>query len=172
MSSTTNNQSWGAYVAMDVTNLQSLAKDTSDPYGAWQSVRVDNQTSVRALDYEIGIHLPTAASAPANDLAAYAYLIPWVFNGSTWLPRGNFGTIVLPTGVEGTASISDPNSMAGPIALPYKVISQILQKYFTISQFFGGWAPDGWSLAIRNNCGADFLTGCVVEYRPLTLVNS
>lgn len=169
---TLNNQDYGTWVAMAVTNLQSLAIDTSDPFAGWQSIRVDNQTTTKALDFEVGIHLPTAATAPANDLAAYAYIVPWIYDGSTWACRGNFGTTTLPTGSEGTASISDPNSMAGPIAIPYKITSQILQRYFTIAQFFGGWMPDGWSLAIRNNCGAAFSTGCVVEYRPLKVGNS
>ena len=169
---TTENIAYGTYVAMTVTNLQSLAIDTSDPFAGWQSAMVDNQTTTKAIDFEVRIHLPTAATAPANDYAAYVYLVPWTYNGSAWAAGGNFGTTTLPTGSEGTASISDPNSMKGPVALPYKVTSQIMQGYFTVSQLCGGIVPDGWSLAIRNNCGAAFSTGCIVEYRPITYTNA
>jgi hypothetical protein len=171
MALTTDKISYGTYTAMTVTNLQSLAIDTSDPYAGWQSDRVDNQTSVKADDYEIRVHLTTAATSPANDQTAYIYVVPWVYDGSAWAAGGNFGTTTLPTGTEGTASMSDPNSMRGPIPLPYKITSQIMQGYFTIAQLFGGVVPDGWSLAIRNNCGAAFSTSCVVAYRPIFWTN-
>lgn len=173
---TTVNIAYGSRVALTVTNLQSLAADATDPFGGWQSDLVDNRTTL-ADDYEIRVHLPTTAHAPAGDSAAYVYLVPWVHDGSAWGAGGNFGTTTLPTGSEGTASISDPNSMKGWIAIPYKVTSQILQAYFTVSQMCGGIVPDGWSLAIRtNNCavGASqgLTTGCVVEYRPITFTNA
>lgn len=169
---TTNNISYGTYAAMTVTNLQSLAIDTTDPYAGWQSARVDNQTTTKALDYEIQILLSTAATAPANDSAIYVYLVPWIYDGSAWTPAANFGTTTRPTGTEGTASMSDPNSMKGPIALPYKITSQPIDGFFTVSQMCGGIVPDGWSLALRNNCGAALGTGCVVAYRPITETNS
>jgi hypothetical protein len=165
---------YGTYVAMTVTNLQSLVADSTDPFTSWQSDRVDNQTSAKVDDYEVRVHLPTTANAPAGDSAAYIYVVPWVYNGSTWSAGGNFGTTTLPTGAEGAASVSDPNSMLGPVAVPYKITSQIMQAQFSIAQLFGGIVPDGWSLAIRtNNCaiagGQGLTTGCVVEYRPITL---
>lgn len=170
---TTDKIAYGAYTAMTVTNLQSLAIDTSDPFAGWQSARVDNQTATLADDYEIFAHLPTAATAPANDSAVYFYVVPWITTdgGTTWTAGGNFGTTTLPTGTEGTASISDPNSMRGPIALPYKVTSQIIQGFFTIGQLCGGIVPDGWSLAFRNNSGAALVTACVVAYRGITYTN-
>jgi len=176
MALTTDKIAYGSYTAMTVTNLQSLVADATDPFTSWQSDRVDNQTSVKADDYEIRIHLPTTAHAPAGDSAAYVYVVPWVYDGSAWAAGGNFGTTTLPTGTEGTASISDPNSMRGPIALSYKITSQIMQGYFTIAQLFGGVVPDGWSVAIRtNNCavGANqgLTTGCVVAYRAITWTN-
>lgn len=167
----TENIAYGTYVAMTVTNLQSLANDSTDPFGAWQSARVDNQTTTKARDFEVRIHLPTANTSPANDAQAYVYIVPWVYDGSAWGCGGNFGTTTLPTGSEGTASISDPNSMRS-IALPYKIAQQILQGYFTIASFFGGVCPDGWSLAIRNCTGAALSTGCVVEYRPITYTSA
>ena len=171
---TTDNIAYGTYAAMTVTNLQSLANDATDPFGGWQSAKVDNQTTTKADDFEIRIHLTTANTAAANDSAAYIYLVPWVTSdgGTTWAAGGNFGTTTLPTGTEGTASISDPNSMKGPIALPYKAAQQILQGWFTVGQMCGGIVPDGWSLAIRDCTGAAFSTGCVVEYRPITYTNA
>lgn len=152
---------------MTVTNLQSLANDATDPFSAWQSDRVDNQTSVKAVDFEIRIHMPTAATAPANDQMAYAYIVPWVYDGSTWAAGANFGTTTLPTGSEGTASISDPNSMTLGAAMPYKITSQVINGYINLGRLFASM-PDGWSLALRNCSGAALSTGCVVAYRPLT----
>lgn len=169
---TTDNIAYGAYVAMTVTNLQSLAIDTSDPYAGWQSVMVDNQTTTKADDVEVWIHLPTAATSPANDQAAYAYVVPWIYSGSVWYPAANFGTTTLPGGTEATASIALSNSMKGPLAISYNITSQIIDGFFTIGQMCGGIVPDGWSLAIRNNCGAAFSTGCVVSYRPITFTNA
>jgi len=169
---TTDNISYGTWAAMTVTNLQSLAIDTADPFAGWQSARVDNQTAVKAVDYEIQILLSTAATAPANDQAIYVYLVPWMHDGSAWTPAANFGTTTRPTGSEGTASMSDPSSMKGPVVLPYKVTSQPIDGYFTVSQLCGGVVPDGWSLALRNNCGAALGTGCVVAYRPITYTNA
>lgn len=175
--STELTQKYGTWTALTVTNLQSLLADATDPFVAWQSDRVDNQTTTKAVDYEIRVHLPTTADAAANDAAAYVYLVPWVYDGSAWAAGGNFGTAILPTGAEASASISEPNSMKGPIALPYKATSQIMQGYFTVGQLCGGIVPDGWSLAIRaNHCavGASkgLSTGCVVAYRPITYLNT
>ncbi len=168
---TTETIVYGTRTALTVTNLQSLAADATDPFASWQGDIVDNRTEL-AIDYEVRIHLPTTAHAPAGDSAAYVYLVPWVHDGTNWGAGGNFGTTTLPTGSEGTASISDPNSMKGPIPLPYKITSQILQGQFNVAQLCGGVVPDGWSLAIRtNNCavGASqgLTTGCVVEYRSI-----
>ncbi len=160
-------QAYGTWVAMTVTNLQSLANDASDPFAGWQSDRVDNQTTTLADDYEIRIHLTTANTSPANDQTAYVYVVPWVYDGSAWAAGGNFGTTTLPTGSEGTASMSDPNSMRGGAVLPYKIAQQIMQGYISIASLFG-LVPDGWSLAIRNCSGAALSTGCVVAYRPVT----
>ena len=168
---TTINIAYGTYVAMTVTNLQSLAIDTSDPYAGWQSARVDNRTTL-ADDYEVQILLSTAATAPANDKAIYVYVVPWIHDGSAWTPMANFSTTTRPTGSEGTASMSDPNSMKGPIQIPYVITSQPLDGYFNIASLCGGMVPDGWSLALRNNCGAALGTGCVVAYRPITYTNA
>jgi hypothetical protein len=157
---------------MTVTNLQSLAIDTSDPFAGWQSARVDNIASVKAIDYEVQILLSTAATAPANDKAVYVYAVPWIYDGSVWTPAANFSTTTRPTGSEAVASMSDPNSMKGPIVLPYIITSQPIDGWFSLGQLFGGIMPDGWSLALRNNCGAALGTGCVVSYRSITFTNA
>jgi len=168
---TTTNIAYGTYAAMTVTNLQSLANDATDPFGGWQSARVDNQTTTKALDYEVQILLSTAASAPANDQAAYVYIVPWMYDGAAWTPMANFGTTTRPTGSEGTASISDPNTMTQARVIPYKVTSQPLDAGFSILAALG-YLPDGWSLALRNCTGAALGTGCVVAYRPITYTSA
>lgn len=167
---TTENIAYGTYTAMTVTNLQSLANDSTDVFAGWQSARVDNQTTTKASDFEIQILLSTAATSPANDQAVYVYVVPWIYDGGSWTPAANFGTITRPSGSEGTANISDPNSMKGPVVIPYKVTSQPLDVFFTIGQMCGQ-VPDGWSLALRNCTGAALGTGCVVSYRPITYTN-
>lgn len=158
---------YGTYTAMTVTNLQSLANDATDPFGGWQSARVANHSTL-AQDYEIIVDLSTAATAAANDKAAYVFIVPWMTTdgGTTWIAGGNFGTTTLPTGSEGTASITEPNSMKFAAALPYKDTSQRMQGAFSIASVLG-YQPDGWSLAIRNCSGAALSTGCVVAYRSL-----
>jgi len=174
---TTDNISYGTWTEFTLTNLASLANDATDPFAGWQSVRVDNQTSVKAVDYEVMVHLSTAPSAPANDKALYVYVVPWVYDGSAWNAAANFGTTTLPTGSEGTASMSDPNSMKGPFVIPYFVTSQILDGYFNIASMCGGVVPDGWSLAVRNCTGAALLddspgTELVIAYRAITYTNA
>ncbi len=157
---------YGTYTALTVTNLQSLANDATDPFGGWQSARVDNQTSVKALDYEVFVDLSTAATAAANDKAAYVYIVPWMYNGSTWLCGGNFGTTTLPTGSEGTCTITEPNGMKFAAALPYKDTSQRMQGSFSVESACG-FMPDGFQVVIRNASGAALSTGCVVAHRAI-----
>lgn len=177
MATTTDQISYGTWTEFTLTNLASLANDSTDPFAGWQSARVDNQTSTKAVDYEIMIHLSTAATTPTNDKALYVYVVPWVYDGSSWNVAANFGTTTQPTGSEGTASMSDPNSMKGPYVIPYFVAGQVLNGYFTISSMCGGIVPDGWSLAIRNCTGAALLddnpvSELVIAYRPITYTNS
>lgn len=167
----TDKISYGTYAAMTVTNLQSLASDSTDPFASWQSARVDNRTDL-ADDYEIVIHLPMANTAPANDKLIYVYLVPWVHDGSAWVAGANFSTTTQPTGSEGTASISIPNTMRGPVSLNYTTQQQIVNGFLTVGQLCGGIVPDGWSLAIQNTSGAAMSTGCVVSYRPIYYTNS
>ena len=166
---TVTTQTYGAYTAMTVTNLQSLASDDTDVFAGWQSARVDNQTTVGADDYEIVISLPTSAVAPAGTSAVVAYLVPWVTTdgGTTWIAGANFGTTTLPAGTEGLANISDPNSMRFAGSFPYKITSQPINGAVTVAALFGGIVPDGWSIALRNSTGAALSTGCVVAFRAI-----
>ena len=159
---------YGAWQSMTVTNLHSLASDSTDPFTAWQSARVDNQAAVKAIDYEILVKLPMANTAPGGDSAAYVYVCPWVYDGTSWNPGGNFGTTTAPTGAEGAASISDPNSMRGPLVLPYKITQQTLELSFNLLDLFAN-CPDGFSLVVRNNTGAAVAgSGAIVAYRAIT----
>ena len=166
---TAHNAGYGTYSALTVTNLQGLASDSSDPFGGWQSARVSNLSDL-SIDREFFIDLSTAASAAANDKAAYVFLVPWITTdgGTTWIAGGNFGTTTLPTGGEGTASMTEPNSMRLALALPYKDTSQRLQGAFSVVSVLG-WMPDAVSLAIRNCTGAALSTGCAVAQRPLNM---
>ena len=176
MVATTDQIAYGTWAEFTLTNLVSLANDATDPFAGWQSARVDNRTTL-ADDYEVQVHLATAATAPANDKALYIYVVPWIHDGSAFQEGANFGTTTLPTGSEGTASMSDPNSMKGPYVIPYFITSQVLSGYFTIAQMCGGIVPDGWSLAVRNCTGAALLddspgTELQISYRPITYTNT
>lgn len=168
----TYNAGYGTYAALTVTNLQSLATDSTDPFGGWQSARISNLTDL-AIDREFIIDLSTAATAGAGDKAAFAYLVPWVTTdgGTTWIPGANFGTVTAPTGTEGTCSITEPNSMKFAASLPYKDTSQRLQASFSVMASLG-WMPDAVSIVIRNNTGAALGTGCVVAHRPLPFTST
>lgn len=169
---TTHNVAYGTYSALTVTNLQSLANDATDPFAGWQSARISNLSDL-AVDREFFIDLSTANTAGANDKAAYVYLIPWVTTdgGTTWITGANFGTTTLPTGTEGTASITEPNSLRTALILPYKDQQQRLEGAFSVRAALG-WMPDAVSLAIRNCTGAALSTGCVVAQRPLNFTST
>lgn len=171
---TVTNQTWGTYTALTVTNLQSLASDDTDVYAGWQSARIDLQTTLKPDDLEFVISLPTAATVPAGSAAVVVYLVPWVTTdgGTTWVAGANFGTTTLPTGTEGTASMSDPNSMKLAGSFPYKITSQTINGYITAAALCGGILPDAISLAVRNSTGAALSTGCVIAYRPITYTHT
>lgn len=159
--------SYGTWTTLTVTSLASLANDATSPFGAWQSARIDNQTSELADDYEIIGKIPMANTAPANDKSLYCYVVPWVYDSSAWNLGGNFGTTTAPTGSEGTASIVDPNSMKGPISIPYPTQDMDCNFFFNICQLCGV-CPDGWSLAIRNCSGAAVdSSGIIIAYRSV-----
>jgi hypothetical protein len=169
MATTTNKESFGSYTAMTVTNLQSLASSAT---AGWQSARVDNQTSVLALDYEIFVKLTTANTAPANDKAAYIYACPMITTdgGTTWLASDQ-GTTTLPTGSEGTTTIASPNNLRLLGVLSYTTQNMTMQGMFRLSDA-GIYMPDGFSIIIVNFTGAALSTSCVVAYRAINITNS
>ena len=159
-------QSWGTYTAMTVTNLQSLASSAT---AGWQSARVDLQTSVAPLDVEFFVKLTTANTAPANDKAAYVYLVPWITidGGTTWL-AGDQGTTTLPTGTEGTTTIAaPPGGLRLMGVMNYTTQQMTMQGSFLLSNAFGQSMPDGFSLIVINFTGAALSTSCVVAYRTI-----
>lgn len=160
---------YGTYTALTVTNLQSLASSAT---AGWQSARVDNQTSVKAIDYEIVVKLTTANTAPANDKAAYVFMSPAVTTdgGTTWL-HADGGTTTLPSGSEGTYTIggvTTTNNLVQIGRLAYTTQNQTMQAVFTLSNAFGLTMPDGFSIIIVNYTGAALSTSCVVAYRAIT----
>lgn len=170
MATTTNKVAYGSYTAVTVTNLQSLASSAT---AGWQSGRIDNQTSVLALDYEIFVKLTTANTAPASDKAMYVYLCPMMTTdgGTTWLASDQ-GTATLPTGTEGTTTIASPNALKLLGVLPYTTQQMVCQASFLLSECYGQFMPDGFSLIVINFSGAALSTSCVVAYRAVSETNS
>lgn len=165
-----NNVAYGSYTAVTVTNLQSLASSATV---GWQSDRIDNQTSVKALDYEIFVKLTTANTAPANDKIAYVYVSPAMTTdgGTTWL-HADQGTATLPTGSEAASTIASPNNLVLLGTLAYTTQQMVMQGDFLLSKAFGQFMPDGFSLIIVNFTGAALSTACVVAYRAITTTNA
>lgn len=168
---TTNKISYGAYTAITVTNLQSLASSAT---AGWQSGRIDNQSATLALDYEIFVKLTTANTAPANDAVAYVYICPMITTdgGTTWLASDQ-GTTTLPTGTEGTTTIATPNDLKLLGVLSYTTQNMTMQGLWMLSSIreFGMSMPDGFSIIIINFTGAALSTGCVVSYRAINITN-
>lgn len=167
---TTNSLSYGSYTAMTVTNLQSLASSAT---AGWRSAIVDNQTSVKALDYEIFVKLTTANTAPANDKAAHVWIAPAMTTdgGTTWLITDQ-GTTTLPTTSEGTTTIASPNNLYWLGDLQYQVATETMQKWMLLSNALGQTMPDGFTIIITNFTGATLSTSCVVAYRAVNVTNA
>jgi len=164
----TRNIAYGAYTAMTVTNLQSLASSLT---AAWQSDRIDNQSSVKAIDYEIFVKLPMTTVAPANDKAVYVYVSPAITTdgGTTWL-HVDQGTSTLPTGTQGTGFIGGYGGNLRMLGvLQATVASGPICGLFNLSNALGNSMPDGFSLIINNYTGAaTSAAGCIVAYRAIT----
>jgi hypothetical protein len=168
---TTYSQSYGAYTAMIVTNLQSLANSAT---AGWQSDRVNLQGMASPpIDVEIFVKLTTANTAGANDKAAYVYVSPAITTdgGTTWL-HCDQGTTTLPTGVQGTTTIASPNSLKLLGVLPYTTQNMTMQGSFLLSNAVGMSMPDGFSVIVIDFTGAALGTGCVVAYRPINATST
>lgn len=163
---TTVNQAYGIYTAPGVTALQSL---TSSQTVGWKSALIDNQTSVKALDYEIFVKLTTANTAPANDRAAYIWLCPAMTTdgGTTWL-YSDGGTGTLPSSGDATYTIATPNDLKLLGVLNYTNQNMTMQGSFLVSNTYGNSMPDGFLVIITNYTGATLGTGCLIAYRSIT----
>jgi hypothetical protein len=166
---TENKEKFGSYTAMTVTNLQSLANSA---IVGWQSDRISN-VSTLALDYNIFVKLTTANTAPANNFAADIYISPAISTdgGTTWL-HADQGTGTLPTGSEGTTTIATPNNLIRLGTLVYTTQQQVMQGNFLLSNAFGQFMPEGFSIIIINYTGAALSTSCVVAYEAITETNA
>lgn len=154
---------YGTWTSMTVTNLQSMANSQT---AGWQSDRIDNQTSLKATNFEFLVKLTTANTAPANDKMAYVYAVPWIYDGATWYPADQ-GTATLPTGTQGASTIALPNNLKLIGALNYTTQNMTMEGYFQLCPSAAADAPDGVSIIIVNYTGAALSTGCVVAYRPI-----
>ena len=159
----TNSRNIGTYTTMTITNIGIAPSLTA----CWQSARVDD-TSTKALDYEILIYLAAVNTAPANDKAIYAYAVPWMYDGSSnWYPADNSNGTLL-TGSEGTCTIANPNNMRKLGSINNQTQNTIMSNVFLLSNSFGQFMPDGWSLVLQNYTGATLTaTGSIVAYRAI-----
>lgn len=161
----TQNISYGSTTVLTVTNLQSLASSAT---AGWQSDRIDNQTTTKAVDYEIFVKLTTANTAPGADKCMYIYVCPFYYDtiNTTWYATDQ-GTTTLPTGTQGTTTIASPNSLLLGKILPYTTQQMVCQGIFFLSPLFGGQIPDGFSIIIINYSGAALSTSCKVDVKPI-----
>jgi len=164
----TFNIEYGAYTALTVTNLNSLASSAT---AGWQSVRISNIATL-ALDYEITIKLDMANTAPANDAAVYVLISPAVTTdgGTTWL-QADGGTTTLPSGAEGAysiAGVTTTNNLDPLRALAYTTADQVIQGTMRLSDLYDTM-PDGFQIIIVNYTGAAVgASGNIVAYRAIT----
>ena len=165
----------GSYTALTVTALSGLASSAT---AGWQSDRIDNQTTTKALDYEIFIKIPMTTTAPANDKCVYVLVsAAMTSDGSNWL-QADCGSTVLPTGTQGTittASISTSVTnlkMLGILQVP--TAAMVVQGSFLLSNAVGNYIPDGFSLILMNYSGAAVSSSSQssIAYRAINVSNS
>lgn len=161
----TTSINYGSTTNMTVTNLNSLSNSATV---GWQSVRVDNISSVNADDYEISVKLTMANTAPANDKTAYVYIsAAYMESDASWY-HDDGGTTTLPSGSEGSYTIANPNNLKKIGQLSYTTQQMVMQGTFLLSNVFGNFIPDGFSIIIINYTGAAVsASGNVVQYRPI-----
>lgn len=133
---------------LTITNLNSLA---SSQTAGWKSARIDN-TSEKALDYEVMVKLDMANTSPANDKSVYVYVSPAYYDGSSWYQTDG-GTTTLPDGSEGTYTIANPNNLRLLGVLTYPTADMVLQGVFSVRAALG-FVPDGFQIIIINYTGA------------------
>lgn len=124
---------------------------------------------IRAQDYEIAVKFTMSAVSPGNDKAVYVYLVPWntTDDGTSWF-SSSMGTATLPPSTNGAATIAVPNNLRLLGILNYTTISMTLQDTFLLSNAFGSFMPDGFSILVVNFSAAA-ITGATIHY---TAINS
>ena len=153
----------GSFTTLTITNIGLYPSLTN----WWQSDRVDNITSTKAVDYEVLVYLAPVNTAPANDKTIYVYAVPWVNKDVTWYPADNCGTTLL-TGSQGTATVANPNNARLMGVINNQTQNTVMSNSFMLSNAFGSSMPDGWSLLIQNYTGATLTpTGSVVGYKSI-----
>ena len=128
----TLNINYGTDVQMTVTNLNSLANSQT---AGWQSARVDN-TSTKAIDYQIQVQIDLANTAAANDKAIYIYAVPWFYDGSSWFCGSDSGVATEVTGSEGTHTIATTNNLRLARVLNYNTTDQDVMGFFNLLSVF------------------------------------
>lgn len=156
----------GNSVAMTITNLNGLANSAT---AGWQSARVDN-TSLKAVDFQVSIKLDLANTAAANDKAVYVYAVPWYHDGTAWTVGADGGTTTPPSGSEGVYTVgATTHNMRLARTLVYSATDQTVHGHFNVLDIFGSSCPDGWSLVILNYSGAALAaSGNAILYKPIT----
>ncbi len=149
---------------LTVTHLNSLS---SSQTAGWQSILINDTTNL-SLDYQISVSLTMANTAPANDKAAYVYVCPAYYDGTTWW-YSDGGTTTLPSGSEGTYTIALPNDLQLLGILNYTTQDMVLQGTWNLSNAVGQYIPDGFSIIIINYTGAAIAaSGNTVQYKSIT----
>lgn len=159
----TATQNYGAYTTMTITNIGIAPSLTA----GWQSARISNLVT-EALDYEILVYLAAVNTAPANDKSIYLYAIPWMNDDSTnWYPTDNANSTIF-TGSEGTVTVANPfnGKLLGVISNVTQ--NTIMSGFFLLSNAFGQFMPDAWSLCLVNYTGATLTaSGSIIAYRAM-----
>ena len=162
------NQNYGTYTELSVVNLQSLGYGTAT---GWKSALIDNQTSVKATDYEIYVKLrPGTGSAPANDKAAYIYVCPGMnLSGGTGWMFSSAGVAASPTDGDATMAFSTTNNLKLLGVLGYNATGEAAHGSFNLSNAVGQSMPDGFLILISNFMGPALVSGTnLVAYRAIT----
>jgi hypothetical protein len=154
---------YGAYSALNVTALQSLASSATV---GWQSDRIDN-TSTQALNYEIDLELTTANTAPANDKCIYVFICPWVYNGSGFRAAGDLGTVTAPGTSDSSVTIASPPNLKLLGAIQYTTQNATVRGHFQVCPGASADMPDAFTIIVINFSGAALSTSCIVSVRPI-----
>jgi hypothetical protein len=158
---------YGTSVTLASTALQSLANSATV---GWQSARVDN-TSNKAVDYQVSLVTAPVNTAPANDKAVYVYAVPWYQDdAAAWIPGSDLGSTTLPTGTDVAATIVPGNGLRLVKVISYVTQNQPMLAQFNLSNVFPSM-PHGWSLVVINYSGITLAaSGNIVKYTPITML--